>query len=508
MARPIPLLAAWWCCCLIQASAAQRHVVVMVWDGMRPDFVSATNTPVLAELATHGTIFRNHHSVFPSATEVNGTALSTGAYPANSGIVGNNLYRPEIDLSKSFHAEAVEAVRRGDSLGGGHYLGRATLPEILRQAGKSTVVAGAKPVVLLADRSPSSRTAGTNVYAGATLPSNLMPLLTNQFGPFPLESARNPSRNDWTTDTLITNLWANGVPDFTLLWMHEPDFSQHQSGPGSPRSLAGMRNADENLGKVLRALELNHARETTDVIVVSDHGCSTVASRVDLAAALNQVGFKAFREFFSKPARGDVLVVSNGGSSFVYVIGHEERVIKRLVQFLQRWPSSGVIFCRTPVPGTFALKEAHLDSGEAPDVVVALRWTSEKSKNGTAGMIDVDVSSFGPGQGAHVTLSSFDMHATLIAVGPDFRAGFSDTLASGNVDLAPTVLWLMGLKPPQPMDGRILSEALTIEGPKMSSPQPHHLQTNAKLDGSPWHQYLNTTEVNGVVYLDEGNRGE
>jgi predicted AlkP superfamily pyrophosphatase or phosphodiesterase len=36
---------------------AKRHVVVIVWDGMRPDFVSEENTPGLWKLAHEGVIF-------------------------------------------------------------------------------------------------------------------------------------------------------------------------------------------------------------------------------------------------------------------------------------------------------------------------------------------------------------------------------------------------------------------------------------------------------------------
>ena len=41
-----------------------------------------------------------------------------------------------------------------------------------------------------------------------------------------------------------------------------------------------------------------------------------------------------------------------------------------------------------------------------------------------------------PGQGTHATLSRYDMHNTLVASGPDFKAGWRDALPSGNVDLA------------------------------------------------------------------------
>ena len=35
-------------------AAPERHVVVVVWDGMRPDFVSQQNTPTLWKLAQNG----------------------------------------------------------------------------------------------------------------------------------------------------------------------------------------------------------------------------------------------------------------------------------------------------------------------------------------------------------------------------------------------------------------------------------------------------------------------
>jgi predicted AlkP superfamily pyrophosphatase or phosphodiesterase len=54
---------------------------------MRPDFVSAETTPHLWQLAQRGVTFAHHHPVFLSATEVNGTALATGAYPSRSFVI-------------------------------------------------------------------------------------------------------------------------------------------------------------------------------------------------------------------------------------------------------------------------------------------------------------------------------------------------------------------------------------------------------------------------------------
>ncbi|HSU52428.1 MAG TPA: alkaline phosphatase family protein, partial [Candidatus Dormibacteraeota bacterium] len=408
-------------------------------------------------------------------------------------------YRPAIDLLKGVHTETPEAVRKGDELTHGQYLQRQTLAEIIRGAGRRTAVAGAKPIALLPDRSlRSSPEDCADIFAGATLPVALLDVITSKYGPYPKSGA---AKNDWTAKAMIDPLWAKELPAFSLLWLNEPDATQHQTGPGSPESLAAIRNSDGNLARVLEALEAKGAADTTDVFVVSDHGCSTVASHQDVAALLTKAGVKATRAFKNKPTPGEVLVVSNSGSCFIYVIGHEHSVVQAIVKALQTWEFSGAIFTHREMPGTFALSQIHLDSEAPPDVVVSLKWTADKNKSGTAGTITIDGSAFNAGQGAHVSLSPFDMHATLIAAGPDFRKGFVSELPSGNVDLAPTILWLLGIKPPKPFDGRVLSEALSSEGPPTTAPELHHIEAHA----GTWRQYLNYTQVNGVDYFDEGN---
>src|ERR1700685_1764270 len=69
-----------------------RIVVLMVWDGLRPDFVTERDTPNLFRLAREGVRFDKHHSIFPTLTMVNATALATGAPPGVNGLEGNNFY--------------------------------------------------------------------------------------------------------------------------------------------------------------------------------------------------------------------------------------------------------------------------------------------------------------------------------------------------------------------------------------------------------------------------------
>jgi arylsulfatase A-like enzyme len=151
------------------------------------------------------------------------------------------------------------------------------------------------------------------------------------------------------------------------------------------------------------------------------------------------------------------------------------------------------------------MEDAQIASPTGPDIVVTMRWTSDRSKNGTPGLIYCAGKTFGPGQGNHGTLSAWDMHNTCIAFGPDFAKGLKDPLPSGNIDIAPTILWLLGVEPKEKMSGRVLSEALTLAGPAIQSFAPRHRETQWQGNGFVWHQYLDSSEVNGVIYLDQGN---
>ena len=99
-----------------------------------------------------GRLFAHHHPVYLSSTEVNGTAIATGAYPSRSTVIANVDFRPAIDAQKPIGIEVPANVRRGDEVSGGRYLGAPTVAEILHARGRRTVVAGTKLVALLHDR--------------------------------------------------------------------------------------------------------------------------------------------------------------------------------------------------------------------------------------------------------------------------------------------------------------------------------------------------------------------
>src|SRR5229473_369120 len=69
-----------------------RIMILMIWDGLRPDLVTQRDTPNLFRMTREGVRFDRHHSIFPTLTMVNATALATGAPPGINGLEGNVFY--------------------------------------------------------------------------------------------------------------------------------------------------------------------------------------------------------------------------------------------------------------------------------------------------------------------------------------------------------------------------------------------------------------------------------
>lgn len=489
------------------ADTRARYFVLIVWDGMRPDYVSPELTPTLHALRERGVWFASHRSVYPTSTEVNGTVLATGVFPQRNGITANKEYRAAIDPLKQVGTESLKAVRRGDELSGGKYVRVPTLAELVQANGGRTAVVGAKPVTLLHDRQSRPADAMNPVwFVNGALPEDLFGRLTNRFGGFPVAVAPNVARDSWATRCLLEAFWQKELPRYSVLWLSEPDFSQHRHGPGSPEALAGIRSCDERLAAVLTELERRGVREQTDIFVVSDHGFSTISANGDVAATLRAAGVNARSTWDAAPQPDDVVVVGNGGSVLLYVVGRAPTVIKKIASVLQQSANTGVLFTQAGLPGTFPLREAMLDSETAPDVLVASAWKLDQAVSPRqAQIINDGYNEYHAGGGMHVTLCPTDLHNLAIAAGPDFRRGVASPLPSGNVDIVPTLLWLMNLTPPQPLDGRVLSEALMGNGPALRGVELKRSDTQKEFPHGHWQQYLKFTEVNGVRYLDEGN---
>jgi arylsulfatase A-like enzyme len=180
----------------------------------------------------------------------------------------------------------------------------ATLAEMLQDAGIATIIAGSKPVALLHDRSLRKQTPtekeSITLFEGKTLPRSVAEALAkvNDDKVFPTNVVHpNTAQDSWTTKALTRSLWRKTVPKYTLLWLSEPDKSQHEHGPGSSKAVEGIESSDKNLGEVIKTLKEKGVYDSTDIFVVSDHGFSTIEKGPNIVDVLKKVKFTATKKF-------------------------------------------------------------------------------------------------------------------------------------------------------------------------------------------------------------------
>jgi hypothetical protein len=172
---------------------------------------------------------------------------------------------------------------------------------------------------------------------------------------------------------------------------------------------------------------------------------------------------RSFKVPAQLPPRSVVIAV-NGGSDYIYVPDHDANTVRKVVAFLQSRAEVGSIFIDSrygDVPGTMPLSLVRQENkaGRNPDIIVGFDWDDTVSVSGMKGTEYSGILLNNPYRGMHGDFTPIDVHNTLMAVGPDFRENMRDTLPTGNVDVAPTVANILGLKLPH-ADGRPLLEAL------------------------------------------------
>jgi arylsulfatase A-like enzyme len=101
----------------------------------------------------------------------------------------------------------------------------------------------------------------------------------------------------------------------------------------------------------------------------------------------------------------------------------------------------------------------------------------------------------------HGSSSPYDIHNTLIAAGPDFREHAVSDVPTGNVDIAPTLMHLLGLPPAPTMTGRIISEALR-DGPPIATVAVDHVAETVKTPDGSYQLTAHISKAAGHTYLD------
>ena len=73
-------------------NATPRNLILFVPDGLRGRIVTPQTAPAMAEVRDKGVHFKNSHSLFPTFTMANGSAMATGHYLGDTGVFSNTIY--------------------------------------------------------------------------------------------------------------------------------------------------------------------------------------------------------------------------------------------------------------------------------------------------------------------------------------------------------------------------------------------------------------------------------
>jgi len=430
---------------------AGRAQLLLVVDGLRPDYVTPEIMPRLHALGQRGIVFTAHHSVFPTVTRVNASSFATGTYPERHGLMGNTVYSekpfPDKGINTSDHAQ-LEAMEKAE----GQLLTAPTLNEMLAAAGKTMLV-------ISAGSSGSAKLLSYPLKTGAVInpelirPERVQPSVLKAAGSGPAEAVPNNARNKWAVDVYLSLGLGELKSELTAIWFGDPDETAHAKGVGTVETRQALGFVDGEIGRIEDTLRQRGLFNNTNIIVVSDHGFSTHTGELRLAALVAP---------FSRPMPDGSpdIVVTEGAVNFRGA--KDPARVQAVVAALQQRPEVGAIFTRPDgpasaqgvVPGTLSFNVARWNHPRAAEILVSGNWTRNANAAGFPGTTTQG------GVAGHGTSSPFDVHNTMMASGPDIREHATSALPTSNVDVAPTLLRLLGLPVPTTMTGRVIEEGL------------------------------------------------
>lgn len=304
---------------LTTAAIAQPHnVIIFVADGLRSRIVTADTAPGLAAVRSDGVDFQNSHSIYPTLTTPNASAIATGHRLGDTGDFGNVLY-VEKPFEPPFNSviAGVEDNFVIDNLNrryGGDFFTEKTLLRAASEKGYSTAVIGKLGPVGLQDLTSIDGSStividdatGYRSEGGRPLPADVITAikaagldaatpdrgLNGSPGAYNMPGVHvaNVDQQSWyrdvTTKVLLPRFRDAGKPFVMVYWSRDPDGTQHNQGdslnalePGinGPTTMAAIRNASDNLQALRDRLKDLGLDKTTDIFVTADHGFSVIS---------------------------------------------------------------------------------------------------------------------------------------------------------------------------------------------------------------------------------------
>jgi hypothetical protein len=525
-----------------------RNVVLFVPDGLRALLVTPQTAPTMAAVRDQGVNFANPHSLFPTFTMPNASGLSTGHFLGDTGIFSNTLFSgyrvPQVGNSVTPFIENDAVLGDIDEHFGGSFISEESALAAARRQNLSTAAIGKLGPTLLFDHTDRSGEPTiivddwTGAAKGIPLSQEIKDALAAAGLPLaaPSRGANGNKGDEKTPGTLAANVGqqayfadvaakvvlplfkARNKPFVLVFWSRDPDGTQHFQGdslnaltPGinGPTSLAAVKNADDNLATIRRALDELGLAATTDIVIAADHGFSTISKEsetspaakmhyadvrpgflppgfvaIDIAKALDLPLFdpddksgRVADDTHPKGGNGligqdaakpDVVVAANGGSDLVYIPGKDRALAARVVDALLAQDYVSGLFVDDDlgaIPGTLPLSAINLKGvakTPTPAIVVNFRSFSTGCEQPVLCTVEIADTPLQQGQGMHGNFSRADTMNFMAAAGPSFKRGYVDNAPVSNADVGQTLARLLDLKIPfrGSLVGRVIEEAL------------------------------------------------
>ena len=305
-----------------------RNIVIFVFDGLRAGSVNADDSPTMFWIRNHGVSFANSHSLFPTFTTANASAIATGHYLGDTGDYSNQIYighpvfqdgnfgRPPGSYAP--YVENNRVLGDLDAQFNGNYLNEETLFAAARRHGFLTAAVGKMGPVAIQDVSQLNPVNagftipqtiiiddGTGTPDGVPLAPEVSSALVNAGLPTTTPVRHQPTGNnatpgtkepnsvqqayfaDATSKVILPMFIKSGKPFALLYWSRDPDGTQHFQGdslnqliPGinGPTSKAALRNADNNLKQIMDYIKNDpELAANTDIFLTADHGFATIS---------------------------------------------------------------------------------------------------------------------------------------------------------------------------------------------------------------------------------------
>lgn len=480
---------------------ADRRVLILAFDALRPDMVTPELMPNLTRFADAGVRFTRNRATYPTETRVNQTALITGAMPARHGIVGNRFLDLAASPGRLFNTGDETQLAAGDRRLDGRLVDVPVLSEILADAGRDLAVVSAGTPGGCRILNHKAEVQGAFRLAlmrpDASVPADRIAAAIDIVGPIPKHRIPSLEWLTYTTDIYLKYIVPAGAPAVTILWYCEPDNSYHYKGIGSAENRAAIRAVDTELGRILAWREQAGLEDDLDIVTMSDHGQIAVAkAALDVAGRMRAAGFDVGADV----SRDAVLTLSSAGG--LYVRQSDPALIARLTAWLQTQNWCGPLFTRDGGGGTLRHDLIGLAHRRAPDIAMVLASDDASNAHGFEGSSLQD-SQYPVGGGLHGGLHAKELHNWLAVGGGGFRDSAVIEHPTGTIDILPTVLHLLGIPVAESVEGRVLAEAL--RDPGNLDPRPRvTTETHDCVGAAGYRAHLTRHRIGAAIYLERG----